>query len=293
MKQKKIFALGFFDGVHLGHQALLSACVRLANRENATAAAVTFDLPPSTALGLQQPNMINTVRDRQALLRQYGMEEILVLPATKEVMSTDWQDFLSSLLAGGAAGFVCGEDYRFGKNGDGTAQKLASFAQERNLPCVIVPEQTMDGEKISSTRIRSLLEKGDVEHANRLLGHPHILSGTVVSGQKLGRTIGIPTANLRPEASLIMPPKGVYATRCQIDDEIYAAVTNIGTRPTVSGQGVTIEPWILDFDGDLYGREITLSFHKFLRPEQKFPNLEELKAEILKNAAEVRKIFEN
>ena len=292
MKQKKIFALGFFDGVHLGHQALLSACVRLANRENATAAAVTFDLPPSTALGLQQPNMINSVRDRQALLRQYGMEQILVLPATKEVMSTDWQDFLSSLLVDGAVGFVCGEDYRFGKNGQGTAQMLAAYAQARNLPCIIVPEQTMDGQKISSTRIRSLLEKGDVENANRLLGHPHILTGTVVSGQKLGRTIGIPTANLRPEDSLIIPPKGVYATRCQIGDENYAAVTNIGTRPTVSGQGVTIEPWILDFDGDLYGREITLSFHKFLRPEQKFPNLEELKAEILKNAAEVRKIFE-
>lgn len=293
MKQKKIFALGFFDGVHWGHQALLSACVRLANRENATAAAVTFDLPPSTALGLQQPNMINSVRDRQALLQQYGMEEILVLPATKEVMSTDWQGFLSSLLADGAVGFVCGEDYRFGKNGQGTAQMLAAYAQERGLPCIIVPEQTMDGEKISSTRIRSLLEKGDIENANRLLGHPHILSGTVVSGQKLGRTIGIPTANLRPEDALIMPPKGVYATRCQIGEESYAAVTNIGTRPTVSGQGVTIEPWILDFDGDLYGQQITLSFHKFLRPEQKFPSLEELKAEILKNAAEVRKIFEN
>lgn len=293
MKQKKIFALGFFDGVHLGHQALLTACVRLANQENATPAAVTFDLPPSTALGLQKPNMINTVQDRQALLRQYGMEEILVLPAAKEVMSTDWQSFLRSLMAEGAAGFVCGEDYRFGKNGLGTAEKLADFAQEQNLPCVIVPEQTMDGEKISSTRIRKALEAGDLECANRLLGHPHVLTGTVVPGRQLGRTMGIPTANLHPEDALIIPPKGVYATRCRIGEEIYAAVTNIGTRPTVSGQGVTVEPWILDFDGDLYGKEITLYFHKFLRPERKFPSLEELKAEILKNAAEVRKIFEN
>ena len=149
----------------------------------------------------------------------------------------------------------------------------------------------MDGEKISSTRIRALLEKGDVENATTMLRHPHILSGKVVGGQKLGRTIGIPTANLSLPEELLTPAFGVYACKVWLDGRYYLAVTNVGTRPTVNGQNVTVEPWILDFDGDLYGKEITLEFHKFLRPEQKFSDLDGLKAQIQKDAEETRKLF--
>ena len=291
MKQKKIFALGFFDGVHLGHQALLHACCRLAEERQCLPVAVTFDLPPSAVLQNTQPNMLNTVRDREALLKQFGAGEILLLTANKSTLSMSWAAFLEMLIADGAVGFVCGYDFRFGRNGEGNTQKLAAFAEERNLPCMIVPEQTMDGEKISSTRIRELLEKGDVENAMLLLRHPHILSGTVVSGQKLGRTIGIPTANLELPEELVKPAFGVYACKAWVDGTYYLAVTNIGTRPTVNGQNVTVEPWILDFDGDLYGKEITLEFHKFLRSEQKFADLEELRAQIQKDAAETRQLF--
>ncbi len=291
MKQKKIFALGFFDGVHLGHQALFAACRRLAAEKKCLPAAVTFDLPPSAVLQNTQPNMLTTIQDRQTLLHQFGMEKVLLLKADKQTLSTPWTAFLDMLIAEGAIGFVCGEDFRFGRNGEGNAKKLAAFAAERNLPCVIVPEQTMDGEKISSTRIRELLEKGDVENAMLLLRHPHILSGTVVSGQHLGRTIGIPTANLELPEELVKPAFGVYACKAWVDGSYYVAVTNIGTRPTVSGQGITVEPWLLDFDGDLYGKKITLEFHKFLRPEQKFANLDDLKAQIQKDAAETRKFF--
>ena len=289
--KKKIFALGFFDGVHLGHQALLDACRQLATEQNAVPCAVTFDLPPSAVLQNTQPNMLSTIQDRKALLRQYGAEEILLLPADCATLSMTWTAFLQMLIANGAVGFVCGYDFRFGKNGEGTAEKLAKFAEEQNLPYNIVEEQTMDGEKISSTRIRVLLEQGKVEDANRLLGHPHVLTGTVVSGQKLGRTMGIPTANLELPEELVKPAFGVYACTVRIDDNTYAAVTNIGMRPTVNGQNVTVEPWILDFDGDLYGKEITLEFHKFLRSEQKFADLDQLKAQIQKDAAETRKFF--
>lgn len=289
--KKKIFALGFFDGVHLAHQALLEECCRLAAAQNATPCAVTFDLPPSAVLQNTQPNMLSTVRDRTALLREYGMEEIVVLPATADVMSTNWADFLENLLDMGAVGFVCGCDYRFGKNGDGNSRKLEEFAKNKGFPCVIVPELAMDGEKISSTRIRSLLETGDLENANRLLGHPHILTGTVVSGQHLGRTIGVPTANLLLPNELLIPALGVYACTAKVSGRTYVAVTNIGTRPTVNGQGVTVEPWLLDFSGDLYGQEITLSFHKFLRPEQKFDSLAALQTQIQEDAAEVYKLF--
>lgn len=288
---KKIYALGFFDGVHLGHQALLDAGSRLASELGCTPAAVTFDLPPGAILQNTKPNMLNTVRDREALLAQFGAAEILLLTADKTTLSMSWNAFLEMLIARGAVGFVCGYDFRFGRNGEGNAEKLAAFAAEKRLPCVIVPEQTMDGEKISSTRIRTLIEAGDVENATLLLRHPHILSGTVVSGQKLGRTIGIPTANLELPKELVCPAFGVYACKAWVDGHYYIAVTNIGKRPTVNGQNVTVEPWILDFDGDLYGKEITLEFHKFLRPEQKFTNLDALKAQIQKDAAETRKIF--
>lgn len=286
--KKKIYALGFFDGVHLGHQALLHACRQLAAKQDATACAVTFDTLPSAVLQNTQPNMLNTARDRRMLLQQFGMEEVLLLKADKQTLSLSWTAFLEMLIADGAVGFVCGYDFRFGKNGEGNAEKLAAFADARGLACTIVPEQTMDGEKISSTRIRELLEEGDVEKAMRLLGHPHILSGTVVSGRKLGRTIGIPTANLHLPDQFVQLPFGVYACTALAENQAYPAVTNIGTRPTVNGQGVTVEPWLLDFDGNLYGKVITLEFHKFLRPERKFDSLEELKNQIQKDAQQTR-----
>ena len=291
MKENRIFALGFFDGVHLGHQALLNACVQLANELDAETAAITFTHHPQSLYSNQIPPLLSTLRDRFRLLMQYGMEHIYEFPVTKEVMSTDWRSFLDELIVCGGAGFVCGDDFRFGHKGEGNAQKLQQFCAERGLPCVIVPEQTMDGEKISSTRIRTLLEQGNVENANRLLGHAHRLSGKVVSGKGLGRTIGIPTANLCLPKELVCPAFGVYACKAIVDGNWFNAVTNIGTRPTVDGQGVTIEPWILDFDGDLYGKEITLEFRKFLRPEQKFNSLEELKTQIHIDALNTDKLL--
>ena len=289
--KKKIFALGFFDGVHLGHQALLRDCCQLAQLLECIPAAVTLTLPPSATLKNTKPNMLTTTQDRQRLLQRYGMQSVLLLNTDPETLSMPWQTFLDMLVAEGAAGFVCGYDYRFGSGGEGNAEKLAAWAAQRNLPCVIVPEQLMDGEKISSTRIRTLIEKGDMETANRLLGHPHMLTGTVVAGQQLGRTIGIPTANLHLSEDLLMPAFGVYACTAFVSGYVLAAVTNIGTRPTVGGQNVTVEPWLLDFKGNLYGKEITLEFHKYLRPERKFNSLEELKTQIQKDAAESYKIL--
>ncbi len=290
--ERKIYALGFFDGVHLGHQALLSACCCLASEQNAQSVAVTFDLPPSAVLLHQQPNMLGTLRDRERLLMSYGMTQVVQYPATAQTFSLSWQEFLQQLLSAGAAGFVCGEDFRFGHKGEGDAEKLSAFAAAYGLPCVIVPEQRMDGEKISSSRIRKLLTEGRLQEANRLLGHPHLFTGTVVAGQKLGRTIGIPTANLHLPPELLTPALGVYACKAAFDGKSYMAVTNIGTRPTVNGSGITVEPWLLDFDGDLYGKELSLYFYEYLRKEQKFDSLSDLQQEILKNGAEVRKIFE-
>ena len=291
--KKKIYALGFFDGVHLGHQKLLSQCVQLATEYNCTTAAITFDRHPKSLFSEKPTVLISTIPDRELLLKRYGMEEVLVLPVTKEVMSMHWRDFMQMLLDRGAAGFVCGDDFRFGHRGEGSAETLTAFCREQGLPCIVVPEQTVEDIRISSTYIRRQIETGDMATAVTFMGHPYTLTGTVVRGQQLGRTLGIPTANLRLPAGLAVPKFGVYACCVLIDGIRYAAVTNIGTRPTVAGEGITVEPWILDYSGDLYGKEITLECYRFLRSEQKFPSLEALQEEIRRNARQTREILKS
>ena len=286
--QRRMFALGFFDGVHLGHQALLRQCARMAKESGCRAAAVTFDSYPRSLFSDTPPQLISTLADRKRLMEGYGIEYIQVIPVTPESLSVSWQSFLEKLVQDGAAGFVCGEDFRFGHKGLGNSTLLQEFCRQRSLPCVIVPEQTLEGIRISSTYIRRQIEQGDMETAARFLGHPYLLTGTVVPGKQLGRTLGIPTANLRLPEGVAVPKFGVYACRCRIGEESYLAVTNVGTRPTVEGRGITVEPWILDYSGDLYGREITLEFYYFIRGEQKFPDLDALKSRIREDAAQTR-----
>ena len=291
---KIIYALGFFDGVHIGHAALLTACRGLANALSCAAGVVTFGSHPDGLVSGRAPRLINTPREREQILRnKFQMDTVVTLPFDEEMRSMPWRDFLEMLRRDyGACGFVSGEDFRFGYKGAGTARLLQQYCAEEKLPCTVVPEQVVDGVRVSSTYIRSQLEDGDMATAVKFLGHPHYLTGTVVHGRALGRRLGIPTANLQLPEGLVVPRFGVYACLVNIDGKTYAAVTNIGTRPTVEGENITVEPWILDFEGDLYGREITLEFHRFLRPEQKFPSLRELKEEILRNAGETRQLLQ-
>ena len=294
MKEKAIYALGFFDGVHLGHQALLRAALLLAQSRGVKAAAVTFSSHPDTLVLGKTPQLINTIEDRIRLLKQYGMEEVLVLPFDQRMQTMPWQDFLTLLRENyGAEGLVCGRDFRFGNRGEGNADLLVQWCRERDMTCAVVPEWKLGDITVSSTHIRSLLEAGKLEEAEDFLGHPHILSGSVVTGRQLGRTLGIPTANLQLPENTVKLPRGVYCCKAAVEGETYMAVTNIGNRPTVGGHRVTVEPWLLDFAGNLYGKELTLSFYRFLRGEVKFPSLTALKEEILENAAETRKFFEN
>lgn len=290
--KKYIYALGFFDGVHLGHQELLKACCALAEEHGCHTAAITFDRHPKS-LFMETPTvLISTIPDRKLLLKRYGIESVRVLPVIQEIMNLPWQEFIQILLDDGAAGFVCGDDFHFGFRGEGSAEKLQSFCREKGLPCIVVPEQTVGNIRVSSTYIRRQIETGDMVTAVRFMGHPYTLTGTVIHGQKLGRKLGIPTANLHLPTGLAIPKFGVYACRILIDGVCYPAVTNIGTRPTVQGEGITVEPWILDYSGNLYGREITIEFFKFLRPEQKFSTLEDLQAEIHRNARETRALIQ-
>lgn len=290
---KTIYALGFFDGVHLGHLGLLRICRKAALKHGCRCGVITFASHPDTLVQGKTPGLINTPEDRERLLKAQDMDTIVTLPFDEAMRSMPWQDFFRLLTEEyGAAGFIVGEDFRFGYGGEGTALKLKALCQENNLFCIVFPRLTLNRKTISSTYIRTLLKRGRMEKAVRFLGHPHILTGTVVAGRRIGHTIGVPTANMLLPEGLLVPKRGAYACMCMIDGEKYPAVTNVGTCPTVGGDQITVETFVLNFDGDLYGQEITLEFHKFLRREKKFPSLSRLQAEIKKNALETLVFFQ-
>ena len=293
MKQKRIFALGFFDGVHLGHQALLAECVRLAKAMDCETAAITFERHPQSLFREDVPPLLSTLSDRFRLLLGRGIDHVYPFPVTKEVMGKDWRAFLLELMEYGACGFVCGHDFRFGTRGEGSAEKLRQFCREQKLPCTVIEEQTLDGVRISSSYIRRQIESGDMATAVRYLGHGHMLTGTVVTGRRLGHKLGFPTANIALPEGVIVPRHGVYACRAYVGQTGYMAVCNVGSRPTVQGHQVRTETWLLDFSGDLYGQAVTLEFLYFLRPEQRFESVDVLKKAVLHDAEMTRDFFAN
>lgn len=292
----RVIALGFFDGVHLGHAALLRRARERADALGVSAAALTFDRHPDTLVTGQPVPLLNSRADREWLLTaRFGMDEVLLLHFDRETMRMPWQSFVRDYLVGelDACHVVCGHDFRFGDRGAGNPARLSALCASLGVGCDVIERVELGGQTVSSTHIRALVAAGEMEEANRFLGHPHVLSGEVVPGKQLGRTIGIPTANLRAPDGVLLPRFGVYATRVALaDGSVYPAVTNAGVRPTVDDRlGVTIEPWLLGFDGDLYGQTIRVEFHSFLRGEVKFDGLDALRAEILRNAAQTKEFL--
>lgn len=293
MNEQTIYALGFFDGVHRGHQTLLQACRQLATGKGCLAGAITFSDPPEALIRGAAPELINTPHDRALLLTEVGrMDTVVTLPFDKSMMEMPYRDFFGMMVEKyHAAGFVCGADFRFGHRGQGTSRLLQQMCQEAGMPCQVLTKLQDSGGDISSSRIRQLLKEGQTEQANLLLGHPHIFTGRVISGRQLGRTIGVPTANLCLPEGLDCLRHGVYASQVCVNGKNYLAVTNVGLRPTVKGEGVNMEAFLLDFSGNLYGEELRLAFYKYLRPEHKFSSLEELQGEIIKNVQQTRDFF--
>ncbi len=294
--QRKVIALGFFDGVHMGHGALLRTVAERAKELDAVPCAFTFDRSPAAALTGKDVPLLSTVEDRKLLMRElYGIQEVVVAPF--DVMrQMDWQDFVSKYLAEelGVVHVVAGHDFHFGYRGQGDPRGLAEKCRELGLGCDVIPKVEIDGVTVSSTYIRTLVKEGKMERARWFLGHPHTLSGPVVHGVQLGRTLGIPTANLTVPQGVIIPSFGVYVCKVLLPDgEERPAVTNVGTRPTVNQDktAVTVEPWILDYQGDLYGQEVRVEFYTRLRPEQKFPTVQALRGAILENARQAREYF--
>lgn len=291
MTDNYVFALGFFDGVHLGHKALLREAREIADKLGGKVAVLTFDTHPDEVISGKPVGLINARRDQKSLLLQNGADEVFYLHFDKQMMELAYPDFISDILLKQyqPCHVVCGYDFRFGKGGEGTAERLKEACREKNIGVSIIDAVRLDGETVSSTKIRELLMQGSIEKANRLLGHAQFYSGTVENGRKLGRTLGIPTANLRLENGVLLPKHGVYSCRVSFDGKTCPAVCNIGSKPTVDGDCVSLEAHLFDFDGDLYGKEISVFLCRFLRPEKKFDSLDELKQQIFRDEETARK----
>ena len=291
-----VLALGFFDGVHTAHRMLLDNTREAAKKLGCTPCVIVFDKRPQNVVTGTETPTINTVSDRVTLIRELcGIENTIKLSFTHELMNTPWDDFISGLIERyNVKAFSVGYDFRFGKGGDGDGKKLLKLCGEKNIGLYIMDRAEKDGVTVSSTKIRELLSEGRMREANSLLGHAHMLTGEILSGKRIGRTIGIPTANMVIPKGVIMPKKGVYAVRFTTEDgNRFRAVTNIGTRPTVNGgEDVTVESHLLGFDGNIYGTSCRVEFMDYLREEQKFSSLEMLKKQIDADIAKVEKYSE-
>jgi riboflavin kinase / FMN adenylyltransferase len=304
LKAPTAVALGKFDGVHRGHQRVIAPILQQVNRENREkesntnyiySTVVTFYPHPQEFFTGIPHALLTPVDEKVQQLRSLGVEQLVLLPFGKELSALTPEEFVEQILVQQlqCQQISVGEDFCFGKKRSGTAKHLQFLAAKYGIPVTIVPIQTHTGEesvtstleeaRISTSLIRQHLTNGNIELANQLLGRPYTLIGFVVQGQQIGRTINFPTANLQLPKEKFLPRQGVYAVRVCIEEnqpDTIVGVMNIGSRPTVNGTHPTVEVHLLDWVGDLYGKNLTVQLAKFLRPEQKFSSLEELKTQI-------------
>ena len=307
-------ALGKFDGVHLGHQRVIQPVLPSVwggenldhtDRKNPRpySTVVTFDPHPHEFFTGLPRDLLTPLDEKVAQLRSLGVEQLVLLPFDRELSALSPEEFVDKILVEQlqCQQISVGQDFCFGKKRMGTAQDLQLLAAKYNIPVTIAPIQTdtenlltADDTRISTSSIRDSLAAGDIPKANRLLGRPYSLTGVVVTGQKLGRTIGFPTANMQLAKDKFLPRHGVYAIKVIMPDNSTTqqfGVMNIGNRPTVNGIDTRVEVHLLDWSGDLYGQNLVVQLVKFLRPEQKFPSLEALKNQIRLDSTAAQEIF--
>ena len=291
---------GTFDGVHVGHQQILRRLCEVAEHSGGPAVVITYWPHPRLVLGppashpeLLELRLLSTLEERAAKLAEFGVDYLLVVPFTKEFAAWTSEEYIQNILLRtvGTRKLVIGYDHRFGKNREGGFDYLSQHAGRYGMSVEEIPREDVDAVGVSSTRIRRALESGDVATANRYLGYQYPLTGTVVQGRQLGRTIGWPTANIVCEEPLkLIPARGVYAVLATTAAGTHhQAMLNIGVRPTVGGDlAQTVEAHLLDFDGDLYEQPLTVQFVARLRDEQKFNGLDALKAQLALDAEAAR-----
>lgn len=285
-------ALGSFDGLHVGHRELLSACIEAAKKYGIKSAVCTFDKNPKKVL----TGRVSLLTDNEEKIRRIndaGIDDVCMECFDADYAKMPPDEFFYKILIGKcrAKCLVCGENYRFGAKGAGDTGLLGKLCEKEGLGLVVVPFVEDDGEIVSSSMIRKLIEDGDMARASKLMTVPFSLSGEVLHGKRLGRKLGYPTANLYFGEDSVIPKYGVYAVKVTLDGKCYTGVANVGVRPTVDGEGVNAEVHVIDFDGDLYSKTIRVEFIEFIREEKKFSDIEELKAQIEKDKTECLKVI--
>jgi riboflavin kinase/FMN adenylyltransferase len=285
-------ALGVFDGVHLGHQEVIGKALAAREQEGGTCGVLTFDPYPIRVLAPEKaPRRLLASLDHKAeILGRMGVDFLLALHFDMDRASQDAEEFVREIAAAGVKTVAVGEDWRFGKGRRGDLAMLRGLANELGFQLEALPPVMMEGERISSTRIRQAIRDGSMEAAARMLGRPYTVEGRIVEGRKLGRQLGFPTANVeRGEEQF--PPDGVWAVRARAGEQSLCGVANLGVRPTVEGEERVLEVHLFDFAADLYGAVLEVEFVSYLRAEQKFGSLEDLKAQIHRDAEQAMYIL--
>ena len=275
-------ALGVFDGVHLGHQAVIARAVDAASRDGGLAGVLTFDPHPIRVIApAKAPSaLLETLEHKAQVMNDLGVQLLIPLHFDRELAAMEAAEFIAKLLTANVRTIAVGEDWRFGHHRGGDVTMLQNESATHGFRLEAVPPVMHEGERISSTRIRQAIRDGNLVSAEQMLGRPFTVTGNVVEGKKLGRTIGFPTANLRT-VDAQLPPSGVWVVRARLlDGSDVGGVANIGVCPTIGGTTRSLEVHLLDFQGDLYGKNIEIQFLNYLRPEAKFPSLEALRLQI-------------
>lgn len=283
-------ALGSFDGLHMGHLSLIDKVVELAKNNKGKSMVFTFKNHPRTFINKENaPKLLMDNKRKVEILEIHKVDIVCLKEFDFEFMKMSPKEFIESLIFRyNIKGFVVGFNYKFGYKNLGNVELLRQLKNEYHYELYVMEPCKYKNEIVSSTRIRKSLENGEVLDASRMLTLPYTLSGEIVHGKKLGRTIGFPTVNLKYNENFILPKIGVYYTNIRVNNNIYKGITNIGNNPTVKGKTLTIETYILDFNQDVYGEQIDISFIKKIRDEKKFNNLEELKDQLEKDKAFAR-----
>lgn len=282
IEKRSAITLGKFDGLHRGHQLLIHRVLQK-KKEGYTTAIFTFDTPPNRLLNGQSGGTILTNQERRTLAERFQLDWMIQCPFTKEVACMEPEDFIREVLVEKMnVGFiVVGKDFRFGYQRKGDTELLFQLSKRYGYQVVVLSKEQYQGRDISSSYIRETLSTGDVELAGILLGYPFFISGKVIFGKQFGRQMGIPTANQLPDARKLLPPNGVYASRVWLEEKWYYGMTNIGVRPTVEHTSQkNVETYLFDYQGDLYGRELTVQLLHYERPEVRFDSAEGLKQQL-------------
>jgi riboflavin kinase/FMN adenylyltransferase len=292
-QRETLLVIGVFDGVHTGHRYLLENLKRRAKEKNLLSGVVTFDPHPQSVLNpSNQLPWLSNLQDRVNWLRELDIDLVAVLSFTPEVSQLSTREFVSLLKKYlKMRGIIMGPDFTMGRAREGNANLLRSLGQEMDFSVETIPPLALDGEIVSSTLIRQTLAQGDMRKAEKLMGRPFYLRGKVIISDKRGRTLGFPTANLDIKPQQALPGNGVYATMAQVDGKQFSAATNVGTHPTFGDVEKRVETHLLNYEGDLYGKEIRVEFVQKLRDEQRFASPEELKVQMRKDVQETETIL--